>query len=429
MRTERGARAGAVERAAAVPLLLLALAVPGQLGGETRERTVGPGGDHATIAAALAAAGDGDRIVIRAGLYRESPIVVDRTVSLVGEGWPVLDGEGKHAVVVVNAPGVEVRGLVIRGAGVSHLSDNAAILFEGVGDCTVEGNRLEENFFGIYLARSTGCTISGNTIRAAGTREATSGNGIHIWNGGEVLIRGNRIAGHRDGIYLEFAAGTTIVDNTSEDNLRYGLHFMFSNRTVFARNSFRRNGAGVAVMYSNEVEIAENRFEDNWGSASYGLLLKEITDSEVRGNVFRRNTVGVYSEGSSRIAVLGNRFARNGWAVTVMTNSRENRFSGNDFIANSFDVTTNGRQNFNVFDGNHWGRYQGYDLTGDGVGDVPHRPVRLFSLIVQRNPAALTLLGSLFVDLMDVAERVLPLLTPATLVDENPRVRAIGGAP
>jgi nitrous oxidase accessory protein len=221
-------------------------------------------------------------------------------------------------------------------------------------------------------------------------------------------------------------SGATIRGNTSEDNLRYGLHFMFSSENRYIGNTFRRNGAGVAVMYSKNVVIdRDNTFEDNWGPTSYGLLVKEISDSRIEGNRFVGNTVALSSEGSQRVHVANNRFVRNGWAARVMANSQENRFTDNDFIENSFDVTTNSRRNFNTFEGNYWSRYAGYDLDGDGVGDVPFRPVRLFSLLVERTPVALVLLRSVFVDLLDIAERVAPVLTPETLVDERPRMQEV----
>jgi nitrous oxidase accessory protein len=198
---------------------------------------------------------------------------------------------------------------------------------------------------------------------------------------------------------------------------------MFSHDTEYTGNTFRHNGAGVAIMYSRRVRIHGNRFEDNWGAASYGLLLKEMTDSEIRGNLFRRNTVAIYSEGSLRNELVGNAFVRNGWALRMRSNSRDNRVVDNDFIDNAFEVATDSRQNFNSFAGNYWSRYEGYDLSGDGFGDVPHRPVRLFSLLVERTPAAMVLLRTFFVDLLDLAERVMPVLTPASLADERPRIR------
>jgi nitrous oxidase accessory protein len=238
-------------------------------------------------------------------------------------------------------------------------------------------------------------------------------------------VENNRVRGQRDGIYLEHVTGTTIRGNTAHGNLRYGLHFMFSSGNSYVGNTFRNNGAGVAVMYAKDVLIEGNRFEDNWGATAYGLLLKDISDTRIVGNHFVGNTVALSSEGSMRVHVANNRFVRNGWAARVMANSQENRFEGNDFIDNSFDVTTNSRHNFNVFEGNYWSRYSGYDLNGDGIGDVAFRPVRLFSLLVERTPLALVLLRSVFIDLLDIAERVAPVLTPQTLVDERPRMQEV----
>jgi nitrous oxidase accessory protein len=166
--------------------------------------------------------------------------------------------------------------------------------------------------------------------------------------------------------------------------------------------------------------MTDNRFERNWGSAAYGLLLKDISDATVRGNRFAENTVGLYLEDSNRNAIQGNRFQANGWAVKVLANATDNRFTGNSFEGNSFDVSTNSRTASSSFDGNWWDHYRGYDLDRDGVGDVPYRPVRLFSLVVEQHEPALILLRSLFVELLDGAERLLPILTPDALTDRRP---------
>lgn len=391
----------------------------------SQEWVVAPGSSLSTVSAALELAQEGDVIRVQAGTYREGTLQVSRSITLVGEGWPVLDGEGTGSILVITAPHVRVSGFVFRGSGVSHTRDHSAILVEGTEGCVLENNRLEENFFGIYLAKVQRCVVEGNTLSAVGTRESSSGNGIHLWDVQETRIEGNRIRGHRDGIYLEFAAGAVIRNNLSEGNLRYGLHFMFSDDSRYEGNTFSRNGAGVAVMYSRRVLMDQNHFTDNWGTASYGLLLKDVQDSQITGNLFRTNTVAVHSEGTDRLTFRGNRFERNGWAIKVMANSQENLFTENNFIENTFDVVTNSRRNYNTFDGNHWSSYKGYDLTGNGVGDVPYRPVRLFSYIVETRPESLILMRSFFVELLEVAERVLPILTPETLVDQNPRIREI----
>src|SRR5690606_6615392 len=101
------------------------------------------------------------------------------------------------------------------------------------------------------------------------------------------------------------------------------------------------------------------------------------------------------------------------------------RFSRNDFVGNTFDVTTNGRHVRSTFAGNHWDAYRGYDLDGDGAGDVPHRPVRLFALAVERAPVATILLRSFVVTLLDWTELLLPSLTPENLLDPAPAMRPV----
>ena len=397
---------------------------PGQ---ETREIVVGPGETVTTIAEALEQARDGDRIRILPGTYREHSLVVDRSVTIQGEGLPVLDAGGRNTILAVHADDVEIRGLVLRGVEMSQVRDNSAILVEESRNCLIRDNRLEDNHFGIYLARANGCRVVDNRLRAAASREAVAGNGIHIWDVRDVTVEGNVITGHRDGIYLEFADGAVIRNNESRGNIRYGLHFMFSDDSVYEGNTFARNGAGVAVMYSTNVLMLGNTFRDNWGSGAYGLLIKDVRDSRIEDNTFRGNTTAIFSEGADRLVFQGNRVVRNGWAVKILASSQDNLFTGNDFIENSFDVTTNSRRNYNTFRGNYWSHYDGYDLTGDGIGDVPYRPVRLFSLVVENSPAALVLLRSFFVELLELAERVLPVLTPETLVDDEPRMRAVAG--
>jgi nitrous oxidase accessory protein len=375
-----------------------------------------------TLADAVRRAPAGSELIVRAGVWPAQEIQIAQTLTLRGEPGAVLDGGGK-AILKVTADHVSIAGLTLRNVATSFVSDQAAIRFDEVEGCTVEDNRFEDTFFAVYVARSSGCTIRRNAVEGAKASESRSGNGIHLWNSRNTTIAGNTVRGHRDGIYLEFAEGNEVVDNRSEGNHRYGLHFMFSDDCVYRRNTIAGNGAGVAVMYSHGVEMTENRFEDNWGPSSYGLLLKDITDSEIQGNTFHNNTVGIYAEGSNRMRLHRNTFSGNGWALKLMANSSDNRLEENNFVGNTFDVSTNSRQNYSTFAGNYWDKYRGYDLDRDGVGDVPFRPVRLFSLLVESNEPSVILLRSFFIDLLDAAERVLPSLTPETLIDERPALR------
>lgn len=382
---------------------------------------VRPGTPVPTLEAALQRAHPGDTITLTAGTYPTNSATV-RTPRLLirGEGWPVLDGEGTHEILVIAAAGVRVEGILFRGAGVNMTRDQAAVKVIETGGCRISGNRFEGNFFSIYLQRAHDCLVRGNSIHGTGRDEAQNGNGIHLWNATGVVVDSNTIDGHRDGIYLEFARDVRATGNRSGHNRRYGLHFMFSNDCSYRDNAFDGNGAGVAVMYSRAVTLAGNLFTHASGPSAYGLLLKEIRDSHVDRNRFVGNTVALYMEGASRNSFLENDFRDNGWGVRLLASSEMNTFAGNLFAGNSFDVTTNGRSNTNTFRGNRWDRYDGYDLDRDGVGDVPFRPVRRFALLVEQHESAILLLRSPFADLLDLAEAVFPVLTPETLVDARP---------
>jgi len=387
--------------------------------------TVSPEGDIRTIAAALSLVRSGGRVVVKPGVYREPTIAVTQPVEIVGEGYPTLDGEGARQIMTVTADDVTVRGLRFTHVGVSFVQDRAALKVVSVRKCAILDNRFEDTFFGIYLAKSSDCLIRGNALRAFGTSESRSANGIHLWSSRRISVLDNHVAGHRDGIYLEFVHDSEIAHNVSEQNLRYGLHFMFSDDCRYLDNTFRKNGSGVAVMYTKRVAMSGNRFEENWGAASYGLLLKEIADATLDHNLFARNTTGLLADGVARLRAEDNDFVEDGWAVKLDANAVESEFSKNNFVKNTFDVATNSRSGATAFVGNYWDDYQGYDLDRDGVGDVPHHPVRLFSLIVDRYEPALVLLRSGFVEALDAAERALPVLTPESVVDSLPAMRPI----
>lgn len=384
--------------------------------------TVSVDGPVRSIQQAVEMAEPGDHIRVLPGTYVENDIVITKRLTLEGVDYPVIDGNSEGFIMLIKADSVTVSGFSIRNTGQSYVNDYAAIMIEGVKDFIIENNRLENVFFGIYLAETERGIVRNNTVSAFNKREASSGNGIHLWSVKAPRIIDNNVSGMRDGIYLEFVDEAEIYRNTSSDNNRYGLHYMFSDGGRYYGNTFKRNGAGVAVMYSDNVDMMDNLFEHNWGPSAYGLLLKDINHSKIEGNRFYRNTVAIYSEGTNNVHIHRNDVELNGWAINIKSNSARNRFTGNNFIENSFDVRTDSPRNNNEFKGNYWSNYEGYDLDKNGTGDVPYRPVSLFSVIIEKQPESLILLRSMFIRLLDTAERIIPVLTPKTLFDENPKM-------
>ncbi len=365
----------------------------------------------------------GDTIWVKKGTYKEFNILVDKPLTIIGLDYPVVDGEDKGEILRIISDGVTIDGLFVINVGTSYTTDYAAIRVVRSKNFTIKNVVLENLFFGIFLEKSSYGKVYHNKIIGDAVDEYNSGNGIHLWYSHSVEISKNIVQGVRDGIYLEFSDSILVSENISRQNLRYGLHFMFSNNDVYSNNEFENNGAGVAVMFSKKIKMNNNLFKDNWGTASFGLLLKEINDLEIIENVFENNTIAISVEGANRVNYFNNTFKSNGWAVKVRGACYSNLFQGNQFLNNSFDVSYNSRINDNLFEGNYWSKYSGYDLDKNGIGDIPYRPVKLFSYIVNRTPETIVLLRSLFIDIIDFSEKVSPVFTPDELVDNKPLMK------
>lgn len=376
-----------------------------------------------TITKGIQVAKQGDTLLVSPGIYKEGNIIVEKSIAIIGEGIPVLDGENKYEIFTIHAINTTIQGFRFINTGISSINDMAAIKVLDSKGLQIIGNKFENTFFGIHFSNSSSSTIEGNELRSDAEAEHQIGNGIHLWKCHDITITNNRIKGHRDGIYFEFVTNSTITNNHSEGNMRYGLHFMFSHNDEYRNNTFVDNGAGVAVMYTKGVKMIDNTFEHNWGSAAYGLLLKDIRDSFVTGNRFIQNSVGIFMEGSSRIEFNKNTFTNNGYAIRLQASCDDNIFEQNNFSSNTFDLVTNGTLVLNKIKNNYWDKYEGYDLNKDAVGDVPYRPVSMYSMIVERMPTAVLLWRSFLVFLLDKAERAIPVITPENLVDETPSMK------
>lgn len=384
---------------------------------------VGPNEAVKSVTKAIALAQPGDTLSIQPGTYREGNIILEKSITIIGVDYPVLDGENKYEILTIHANKVIIQGLKFINTGIASINDLAAIKVLESSGLKILNNKFENAFFGIYLANSSQTWIENNELKAEAEAEHQIGNGIHLWKCEFITIHGNKIQGHRDGIYFEFVTNSLITNNYSEGNLRYGLHFMFSNNDEYRNNTFINNGAGVAVMYTKGVKMINNTFEHNWGSSSYGLLLKDIRDSYVTGNIFIKNSVGIFMEGSSRIELKRNIFSENGYAVRLQASCDDNVFEQNNFSGNTFDLVTNGSLVLNTINHNYWDRYEGYDMNRDNIGDVPYRPVSLYGTIIERMPTAVLLWRSFFVFLIDRAEKAMPAITPENLKDNSPSMK------
>lgn len=366
-----------------------------------------------------------DTLYFNAGTFHLEGLVITKPCTVTGNVSSILDGAETYELLTISSESVIVRGLNLQNSGYSSMNDYAAIKIIDAKNVLIENTRITGAYFAIHVSNSSYCIIRNNVIIGKSISEQLNGNAIHLWKCNHMTIEQNEVSRHRDGIYLEFVTHSVIKGNVSTHQLRYGLHFMFSNDDEYTSNTFDQNGAGVAVMYSHKVTMKYNVFKNNWGPSAYGLLLKDITDAEISENKFVENTRAIHMEGSSRISIHHNEFRGNGWGLAIQASCSENKIAYNNFINNSFDISTNGDVTLNTFDYNFWDEYEGYDLNKDGVGDIPYHPLSMMAMMIEQNPSLLILVKSFMMQLFERMEKSIPTLTPEHFVDLHPMIKSI----
>lgn len=385
------------------------------------------------LPSAIRSASPGDTILVRPGTYAGN-LLLDKQVVLIGTGSPVVRGDGRGSVITITADSCTVRGFVIEHSGGMLVNEDAGILLKSRGNL-IEGNDLRDVLFGIYLFHANRNTIRGNRIRGRAALElGERGSGIHIWNSERNQFWGNDISDVRDGFYIQNAGHSLIVQNRAY-NLRYGVHYMYADSNVFLYNAFSGNVAGGAIMYSRGIVMRHNVFSHNRGFASFGILFQDCHGLEADSNVVSDNAVGMFFEASTDNRLRNNVIARNDVALQMFQNSVNNTFTGNNFIDNLSPLTIVGKTTGTHWSdegrGNYWSDYQGYDLDGDGIGDVPMKIQSLFDYLEGQNGNTRLYLYSPAAQALAAAARAFPILDLSREVDSLPYARPVelGGLP
>jgi nitrous oxidase accessory protein len=391
------------------------------------------------------AAMPGQTIAIAAGTY-EGAIVISKSLTLIGENLPTIQGNGKGKVVHIAAENVTLRGFRVRGSGLALFDDDAAICVT-TNRATIQGNEIEDSLHGIYLKKANDCRVLNNRITGKTTIAQESGpvekgigvgpencdtttlvanrrgNGIHLWNCERTEIVGNDITEARDGIYFSFANHTRCERNTIH-HVRYGLHYMYSDDNVFTANIFSDNAAGAALMFSKRLAVRGNRFVSNRGFRAYGLIFQSMDDCRLESNVIESNAVGLSFNQCNRNRMIGNRVAQNYVGLRFGSNSDENDFSANSFARNLHPVEVAGENGTNRWSlagvGNHWDGAVAFDLDRDGINDLPHRELDVFGVLRRDFPVVAFLSESPALKLLRFAHQRAALPGFTSIEDRSP---------
>ena len=379
-----------------------------------------------TLAAAIAGAAPGDVLLLSGGAYL-GPVILDRTLTLQGDGSTVVDGQGKGTVITVTGDGVVLTGLKVIGSG----NDNQAIdsgikVVKGADGTRIEGNRLVENMHGVDVHGGLDTLVLNNVIEGRQNLHMNErGNGIYVWNSPGTVIEGNNVRWGRDGLFSNASKKGTYRNNIFRD-LRFAVHYMYTHDSEVSGNVSIGNHLGYAIMFSDRVVVKDNL---SLGDREHGVMLNFANNADVAGNLVRGGTkkcLFIYNAHKNLIA--NNRFEGCGIGIHFTAGSERNMLTGNAFIGNQEQVKYVGTRFMEwSFEGrgNYWSDHPAFDLNGDGIADGVYRPNDLMDHILWSQPSAALLTGSPAVQLVRWSQSSFPAILPGGVTDSHPLMQPI----
>ena len=433
-----------------LPAAIIAVGIPGFAVAETLRAV-----PEQPLQAVLDRAQDGDVIELSAGEYKGA-IRIERRVVLSGRPGAVLDGGGAGTVVTVTSPDVTVRGVTIRGSGYDlEKMDSGVFLAKTAQRALVENNRFEGNLYGIYVHGATGSRVQRNIIEGMQDRRLNErGNGVSVWNAPDVTIAENTFRYGRDGVFTISSRKDRFINNRF-DQVRFAVHYMYTNDSEVSGNISIGNHVGYAIMYSNRLMIRNNISDRD---RDYGLLFNYANYAEIDGNwvnggsldnIASRKDEGPVEErgmlpeskpepglrsGPGKCVFIyntnhnkfrNNWFERCGIGVHFTAGSEGNEITGNAFVGNRNQVKYVGTRDLDWSKGgrgNYWSDNPAFDLNGDGIADTAYRPNDLVDRVLWTAPSAKVLINSPAVQVLRWAQAQFPALYPGGVVDTHPLI-------
>lgn len=412
------------------------------------------------LQAVLDHAQDGAVVELAPGEYR-GPIRIERPITLTAKPGAVVIGDGASSVITVTAPDVTIRGITIKGSGHDlQAMDSAVFLAKTAERALVENNRLEDNLFGVYVHGAKDAQVQGNVIEGLrNIRISEAGNGVSVWNAPGAKILNNDIRYGRDGIFVISSRNNVFSGNRFHD-LRFAVHYMYTNDSEVSDNVSSGNTVGMAIMYSHHLRVRGNVSD---GDRDHGLLLNFVNYSEISGNLIHgrlqprerwlssglagktasehgmptgegsvqplaqgarigpEKCVFIYNANKNRF--VDNRFEGCEIGIHFTAGSEGNEIVGNAFIGNRNQVKYVGSRYLDWSKdgrGNFWSDNPAFDLNGDGIADAAYRPNDIIDKVLWTAPEAKVLVNSPAVQIIRWAQARFPALLPGGVVDTHP---------
>lgn len=403
---------------ALVVLLLLPLTCfPDELYAANRETYIVRAGD--SIQKTVNEAESGATIMVQGGNYHER-LIIDKPLTLqaANNAKVVLSGDNQGHVITITASGVAVSGFQIIQSGTKKQD---AGIYMTSSDNRITSNTLSSVQNGIYVNKGSRNLIENNTITSNNNRISKRGNGVHLFYGSGNVVRGNDIYDVQDGIYIDFAADSTLSDNTISDS-RYAIHLMFGEGGLVSGNQFMYNINGMMVMSSSSFRIEQNIMQKQLDYRGYGALLYDTDHITMRGNRMMYNSNGLALEDARDSIITDNVIAGNHLGLSLLKGNTGTTISGNQFIGNVVQARSlDAKQAIDDgTSGNYWDDYSSFDITGDGIGELPYYAGSIYDKLLPKQPQLQFYFESPAFQLWNAVNRMLPAANAASGADRFP---------
>jgi len=384
----------------------------------------------------------GDRVVLAPGLYQGN-FILTKAIELTGVDGTVLDGQNKGHALQINAANTYIHHLRIQNWGTDLTDlDSGIFVSRDASNTRIENNYLQGGGSGIWVDATPNVHIISNKIEGDfSLRSSDRGNGIHLYNVTGALAQDNEVWHARDGIYIDTSNGNKLIGNHLHD-LRYGVHYMYSYHNLVQNNITQNTRTGYALMQSKYLQVIGNHSKND---ANYGILMNYITHSTIKNNRVEgiQNANNPHTQQSTQRTSLegkalfiynslfneirNNLFAESDLGIHLTAGSEDNILSGNSFISNKTQVKYVASRTQDWSDqglGNYWSDYLGWDMDGDGIGDIQYEPNDGIDRLLWKFPAAKLLLNSPAVETLRWVQRQFPILSSPGVVDSHPLMLA-----
>jgi nitrous oxidase accessory protein len=371
----------------------------------------------------------GETLVLPPGNYA-GPVTIEMPIILDGQNEATIDAGGKGSVIYLDTDGATIKNLHLTNSGDFHNDLDSGVQVRGKFN-VIKDNIIDNCLFGVDLQQSENNIVRRNTISSKPFDLGLRGDGIRLWYSYYNTISDNVIDQTRD--MVVWYSKDNIIKNNISTNGRYGLHFMYSQYNKVVNNEYHNNSVGIFLMYSDGVVIKNNTITHATGASGVGIGFKETSDIKVMNNKILFSSAALSIDVSPYQPDTTNYFednliAFNGIGIRFLADWRGNEFKNNQFKSNISQIIVSGGQtaNRNVWQGNYWDDYEGFDIDKNGVGDTPYELYAYADRIWQDIPNAQFFKGSPILETIDFLERLAPFSPPDLIVrDKTPILDAL----